>query len=66
MGAVAVTDQAIINEAHQRGFIVPDRRFDKDTTTAAGAYVAFPKKGMHEWIGSMDLNSPHSSIIRFL
>jgi len=64
MGAVAVTDQAIINEAHQRGFIVPDRRFDKDTTTAAGAYVAFPKKGMHEWIGSMDLNSLYPSIIR--
>ena len=64
MGAVAVTDQAIINEAHQRGFIVPDRRHDKDTTTAAGAYVAYPKKGMHEWIGSMDLNSLYPSIIR--
>ena len=31
--------------------------------TVAGAYVAFPKKGMHEWIGSMDLNSI-SSVIR--
>ena len=66
MGAVAVTDQAIINEAHQRGFIVPDRRHDKDTTTAAGAYVAYPKKGMHEWIGSMDLNSLYPSVIRAL
>ena len=25
MGAVATTEQAIINEAHQRGFVVPDR-----------------------------------------
>lgn len=26
MGAVAVTEQAIINEAHRRGMVVPDRR----------------------------------------
>ena len=62
MGAVAVTDQAILNEAHGRGLIVPDKKHDKtqkhypQTCTAAGAYVATPKKGFHEWIGSMDLN----------
>ena len=28
MGAVAVTEQAIINEAHEQGFVVPDRRND--------------------------------------
>ena len=64
MGAVAQTDQAIVNEAHQQGFIVPDKKFDKDTTQAAGAYVADPKRGMHKWIGSMDLNSLYPSIIR--
>ena len=64
MGAVAQTDQAIVNEAHERGFIVPDKKFDKDTTQAAGAYVADPKRGMHKWIGSMDLNSLYPSIIR--
>lgn len=64
MGAVAVTDQAIINEAHGRGLIVPDKNHDKDTTTAAGAYVAVPVKGMHKWIGSMDLNSLYPSILR--
>ena len=26
MGAVAVTEQAIINDAHQRGMVVPNRR----------------------------------------
>ena len=26
MGAVAVTEQAIINEAHRRGMVVPDRK----------------------------------------
>ena len=64
MGAVAQTDQAIVNEAHSRGLIVPDKRHDKDTTQAAGAYVANPKRGMHEWIGSMDLNSLYPSILR--
>tara|TARA_A100000164_G_scaffold380777_1_gene429516 strand:- start:4846 stop:7545 length:2700 start_codon:yes stop_codon:yes gene_type:complete len=72
MGAVAVTDQAILNEAHSRGLIVPDKQHDKtqkhypQTCTAAGAYVATPKKGFHEWIGSMDLNSLYPSILRSL
>ena len=67
MGAVAVTDQAIINEAHSRGLMVPDRRRSESSETqAAGAYVAYPKKGMHDWIGSMDLNSLYPSLIRAL
>jgi DNA polymerase elongation subunit (family B) len=67
MGAVAVTEQAIINEAHHRGMIVPSRpRRDDIDTQAAGAYVAFPKKGLHEWIGSMDINSLYPSVIRAL
>src|SRR6056300_535679 len=63
-GAVAVTEQAIVNEAHRRGLQVPNRRDHEGNTAAAGAYVAFPKKGVHEWIGSMDLNSLYPSIIR--
>ena len=68
MGAVAVTEQAIINEAHRRGMIVPNRkkRDDEISTQAAGAYVAYPKKGIHEWIGSVDLNSLYPSAIRAL
>lgn len=68
MGAVAVTEQAIINEAHERGLVVPNRkqRSDKDDTAAAGAYVAFPKKGMHPWIGAVDINSLYPSAIRAL
>jgi DNA polymerase elongation subunit (family B) len=68
MGAVAVTEQAIINEAHERGMVVPVRRHkltDEDTQ-AAGAYVAYPKKGMHDWIGSIDINSLYPSAIRAL
>jgi len=67
MGAVAVTEQAIINEAHHRGLQVPNRpKRDDESTAAAGAYVAFPKKGLHKWIGSMDLNSLYPSVIRAL
>lgn len=67
MGAVAVTEQAIINEAHHRGLQVPNRpKQDDENTQAAGAYVAFPKKGLHKWIGSMDLNSLYPSVIRSL
>ncbi len=68
MGAVAVTEQAIINEAHQRGMIVPNRkgRDDQTETQAAGAYVAYPKKGMHEYIGAIDINSLYPSAIRAL
>ena len=38
----------------------------EENTAAAGAYVAFPKKGYHDWIGSMDINSPYPSVFRAL
>ena len=68
MGAVAVTEQAIINEAHERGMVVPNRKqqLTDEDTQAAGAYVAYPKKGLHEWIGSVDINSLYPSAIRAL
>ena len=68
MGAVAVTEQAIINEAHSRGMVVPNRRArdDQGNTQAAGAYVAYPKKGMHEYVGAIDINSLYPSAIRAL
>jgi DNA polymerase elongation subunit (family B) len=68
MGAVAVTEQAIINEAHHKGLIVPSRprMDDRGDNQAAGAYVAYPKKGLHDWIGSMDINSLYPSAIRAL
>ena len=66
MGAVAVTEQAIIVEAHERGMVVPNRkpRNDSVDNQAAGAYVAYPKKGVHEWVGSVDINSLYPSAIR--
>jgi DNA polymerase elongation subunit (family B) len=66
MGAVAVTEQAIINEAHHLNMIVPSRthRDEGADNSAAGAYVAYPKKGLHDYIGSMDINSLYPSVIR--
>ena len=68
MGAVAVTEQAIVNEAHHRGLMVPSRprREEGESNQAAGAYVAYPKKGLHDYIGSMDINSLYPSVIRAL
>ena len=77
-GAVAVTEQAIINESHARGMIVPNRKrssnedsvgdddplFNEDQ--AAGAYVVNPKVGMHRYIGVIDINSLYPSTIRAL
>ena len=69
MGAVAVTEQAIINEAHRRGFQVPNRtKMDEreGNEGAAGAYVAYPKEGLQDWVGSLDINSLYPSAIRAL
>jgi len=68
MGAVAVTEQAIINESHRRGFVVPNRTKmdDRESSAAAGAYVAYPKEGIQDWVGSLDINSLYPSAIRAL
>lgn len=67
LGSVAMIEQAIINEAHRRGMVVTDKvKSHGDDTQAAGAYVATPVKGMHEYIGSIDINSLYPSTIRAL
>ena len=67
LGAVAVTEQAIIVEAHERGMVVPDKEFTSHhDLPAAGGWVQQPKKGLHRWIGSSDLNSLYPSVIRCL
>lgn len=68
MGTVAMTDQAIIIEAHNSGLVVQNkiRHSPDEDVRAAGAWVANPKKGMHRWVGSTDLNSLYPSTIRAL
>lgn len=70
MGSVAMIEMAVMNEAHERGLVVPDKHRKNMNTSkeqqAAGAYVATPKQGMHEWVGSIDINSLYPSTIRAL
>lgn len=79
MGSVALIEQAIINEAHSRGMQVPNRKTDGyaheqddddeeniETGPAVGAYVAVPKKGLHDQIGAVDINSLYPSTLRAL
>ena len=69
MGSVAMIEMAVINEAHERGLIVPNKvrkNEDEDESQAAGAYVAQPKVGIHESIAAVDLNSLYPSTIRAL
>lgn len=67
MGSVAMIEMAITNEAHARNMIVPDKKTpDEDEMAAAGAYVADPKKGLHKWVGAVDIASMYPSSIRAL
>jgi len=70
MGSVAMIEMAIFNEAHERGLVVPDKKRkvenEEEVQQAAGAFVATPKKGMHEWVGAVDINSLYPSVIRAL
>lgn len=68
MGAVAVTDQNVLMEAHNRNMVCPDkkRNRDEDASRAAGGWVATPRKGFHRWIASTDMKSLYPSVIRTL
>lgn len=71
MGTVGWVDQAIINEAHNSGLIVPDRIEGKnkefDGIIPPGAYCAEPIiKGLVNHIFSFDMNSLYPTTIRTL
>lgn len=82
MGSVTLVEQAIINEMHEMGMVVPCRKADdkeeidfndmseeekaEADAPVVGAYVAIPKTGIHEHIGCVDINSLYPSAIRAL
>jgi DNA polymerase elongation subunit (family B) len=68
MGAVAVTDQAVLVEAHNQGKVCPDKKHHSDPrrARAAGGWVSNPRKGFHRFIGSTDMKSLYPSVIRSL
>jgi DNA polymerase elongation subunit (family B) len=67
MGAVAVTDQNVLMEAHSKNLVCPDKKHSPrgdDSDKAAGGWVATPRKGFHRWIASTDMKSLYPSVIR--
>lgn len=67
MGTVGISQTAIINYAHyERDLIVPDSGDKPKGGKAEGAIVLSPKVGLHDWIGSVDINSLYPSTIRSL
>ena len=77
MGSVALVEQAIINDMHAMGLVVPERKReeapevdvdidDEGHAPVVGAYVAKPKTGLHDHVGCVDINSLYPSAIRAL
>ena len=70
MGTVAWCDQAVINEAHEKGFILEDKNDSKGQEFQGiippGAYVAEPIPGLYDWIFSFDMNSLYPTCLRSL
>ena len=73
LGSVLLIDNAITNEAHDLGLMIParireykDNLDDEESHGIAGAFVAEPVVGMHQWIGGVDINSLYPSTIRAL
>jgi len=65
MGTLKLAELAINNYCiHDLGVRVPDNLVDEDSHGIQGAMVLEPNVGMHEWIGSMDINSLYPSAIR--
>jgi hypothetical protein len=79
LGSVMLIDNAITNEAHDLGLLIPARQrsapektnsddldSDNEPQGIVGAYVADPVRGVHQWIGGVDINSLYPSAIRSL
>jgi DNA polymerase elongation subunit (family B) len=96
MGSVLLVETAIINEMHEMGLVVPNKKApeeeiivnngvlgdvvgdDEDDAApighngppgrnpVVGAYVAKPKKGLHSFVGAIDINSLYPSVLRAL
>lgn len=69
MGAVALSDNALLLEAHRRGLVMKDRKNKGDKSgdsQIAGAWVADPEPGLYKNIATTDLNSLYPSTYRAL
>lgn len=64
-GTIKLAELAIVNYCHHElDVVVNDNIIDETGGSIQGAYVLTPKTGMHDWIGSIDINSLYPSAIR--
>lgn len=64
LGTIRLADTAIINQCHYvEDVIVPDWQEQEDGSIR-GAYVLYPQIGMHQKLGSIDINSLYPNAIR--
>ena len=65
LGTVTMVDIGIVNFAHNKNLIVKDKQ-TRPNITIEGGLVLIPKRGLHDWIGSVDINSLYPSTMRAL
>lgn len=67
LGTVKYVETGITNRAHNvHNLIVADKRIMTDGEKVEGALVLTPNVGLHDWLGSVDINSLYPSVIRAL
>lgn len=66
LGTLKLAEFSVINFCHhEKGLIVyNNERREEITEKYAGAFVLDPQIGMHDWLGSIDINSLYPSSIR--
>lgn len=63
-GTLVLTDLAITLYAHKNLNLIVNDWYEKPDGTIKGAYVIYPRTGMHEFIGTTDFKSLYPSVIR--
>ena len=67
LGTVKYVETGLSNYAHRvLGMRVGNKPPPQTTTKVEGAIVLTPKVGLHQWVGSVDINSLYPSVIRSL
>ena len=67
LGTVRYVETGITNRAHNvHNLIVADKRIMTDGVAVEGALVLSPRVGLHDWLGSVDINSLYPTVIRAL
>lgn len=67
LGTVKYVETGVTNRAHWvHNVKVPDKKVMTDGEKVEGAIVLNPNVGLHEWVGSVDINSLYPSVIRSL